>query len=143
MLQGSPILSSSASPVSRRALKFALKSDASADSATPARAQDNTNDQPDRTLGSSFNLPRPFNGFQFNEATPDARCCRSRRANISEVGTESQTIQEGAVSEKLTQSDFDDAAKSRMARLRAAFPPQMRLWSCTPASNGIIWANLS
>src|SRR6266567_603723 len=36
MLQGSPTLSSSASPVSRRALKFALKSDASADSATPA-----------------------------------------------------------------------------------------------------------
>ena len=47
--QGSPNLSSSASPVSRRALKFALKSDASADSATPSRAQDNTNDQPDRT----------------------------------------------------------------------------------------------
>jgi len=39
MLQGSPNLSSSASPVSRRALKFALKSDASADSATPARFQ--------------------------------------------------------------------------------------------------------
>ena len=38
MLQGSPNLSSSASPVSRRALKFALKSDASADSATPAWA---------------------------------------------------------------------------------------------------------
>ena len=37
MLQGSPTLSSSASPVSRRALKFSLKSDASADSATPAR----------------------------------------------------------------------------------------------------------
>jgi hypothetical protein len=36
MLQGSPNLSSSASPVSLRALKFALKSDASADSATPA-----------------------------------------------------------------------------------------------------------
>jgi hypothetical protein len=36
ILQGSPNLSSSASPVSRRALKFALKSDASADSATPA-----------------------------------------------------------------------------------------------------------
>src|ERR1019366_4210175 len=36
MLQGSPNLSGSASPVSRRALKFALKSDASADSATPA-----------------------------------------------------------------------------------------------------------
>jgi hypothetical protein len=39
MLQGSPTLSSSASPVSRRALKFSLKSDASADSATPARFQ--------------------------------------------------------------------------------------------------------
>jgi len=39
MLQGSPNLSSSAPPVSRRALKFALKSDASADSATPARFQ--------------------------------------------------------------------------------------------------------
>ena len=39
MLQGSPNLSSSASPVSRRALKFALKSDASADSATPAQFQ--------------------------------------------------------------------------------------------------------
>ena len=37
--QGSPTLSSSASPVSRRALKFALKSVASADSATPARFQ--------------------------------------------------------------------------------------------------------
>ena len=37
MLQGSPNLSSSASPVSRRALKFSLKSVASADSATPAR----------------------------------------------------------------------------------------------------------
>ena len=36
MLQGSPNLSSSASPVSRRALKFALKSGASADFATPA-----------------------------------------------------------------------------------------------------------
>src|ERR1035437_6095616 len=36
MLQGCPTLSSSASPVSRRALKFWLKSDASADSATPA-----------------------------------------------------------------------------------------------------------
>ena len=35
--QGSPTLSSSAPPVSRRALKFSLKSDASADSATPAR----------------------------------------------------------------------------------------------------------
>ena len=34
--QGSPTLSSSAPPVSRRALKFSLKSDASADSATPA-----------------------------------------------------------------------------------------------------------
>ena len=43
MLQGSPNLSSSASPVSRRALKFALKSDASADSATPARFQVSTN----------------------------------------------------------------------------------------------------
>ena len=39
MLQGSPNLSSSAPPVSRRALKFALKSDASADSATPAQFQ--------------------------------------------------------------------------------------------------------
>src|ERR1700722_20688126 len=39
MLQGSPTLSSSASPVSRRALKFTLKSDASADSATPAQFQ--------------------------------------------------------------------------------------------------------
>src|SRR5678815_2058634 len=37
--QGSPNLSSSTSPVSQRALKFALKSDASADSATPARFQ--------------------------------------------------------------------------------------------------------
>ena len=36
ILQGSPNLSSSASPVSQRALKFALKSGASADSATPA-----------------------------------------------------------------------------------------------------------
>ena len=36
MLQGSPNLSSSAPPVSRRALKFSLKSVASADSATPA-----------------------------------------------------------------------------------------------------------
>jgi hypothetical protein len=35
-VKDSPILSSSASPVSRRALKFTLKSDASADSATPA-----------------------------------------------------------------------------------------------------------
>ena len=43
MLQGSPILSSSAPPVSRRALKFSLKSDASADSATPARFQVTTN----------------------------------------------------------------------------------------------------
>ena len=42
MLQGSPNLSSSASPVSRRALKFSLKSDASADSATPARFQVST-----------------------------------------------------------------------------------------------------
>jgi len=42
MLQGSPNLSSSASPVSRRALKFALKSDASADSATPARFKGST-----------------------------------------------------------------------------------------------------
>ena len=39
MLQGSPTLSISASPVSRRALKFSLKSDASADFATPARFQ--------------------------------------------------------------------------------------------------------
>jgi hypothetical protein len=39
MLQGSPNLSSSAPPVSRRALKFALKSDASADSAAPAQFQ--------------------------------------------------------------------------------------------------------
>ena len=45
MLQGSPNLSSSASPVSRRALKFSLKSDASADSATPARFQVSTNDR--------------------------------------------------------------------------------------------------
>jgi len=45
MLQGSPNLSSSASPVSRRALKFALKSDASADSATPARFQVSTNER--------------------------------------------------------------------------------------------------
>ncbi len=45
MLQGSPNLSSSASPVSRRALKFALKSDASADSATPARFQGNTKER--------------------------------------------------------------------------------------------------
>ena len=36
MLQGSPNLSSSASPVSRRALKFSLKSGAYSDSATPA-----------------------------------------------------------------------------------------------------------
>jgi len=45
MLQGSPNLSSSASPVSRRALKFSLKSDASADSATPARFQVSTNER--------------------------------------------------------------------------------------------------
>src|SRR6266436_4572118 len=45
MLQGSPNLSSSAPPVSRRALKFALKSDASADSATPARFQGNTKER--------------------------------------------------------------------------------------------------
>ena len=37
--QDSPNLSSSAPPVSRRALKFLLKSDASADSATPAQFQ--------------------------------------------------------------------------------------------------------
>ena len=43
--QGSPTLSSSASPVSRRALKFALKSDASADSATPAWFQVSTNER--------------------------------------------------------------------------------------------------
>ena len=45
MLQGSPNLSSSASPVSRRALKFSLKSDASADSATPAGFQGNTKER--------------------------------------------------------------------------------------------------
>ena len=44
MLQGSPNLSSSASPVSRRALKYSLKSDASADSATPTRFQVTTNE---------------------------------------------------------------------------------------------------
>jgi hypothetical protein len=45
ILQDSPTLSSSASPVSRRALKFSLKSDASADSATPARFQVSTNER--------------------------------------------------------------------------------------------------
>jgi hypothetical protein len=49
--QGSPTLSSSAPPVSRRALKFALKSDASADSATPARFQVSTNE---RLTGPDF-----------------------------------------------------------------------------------------
>jgi hypothetical protein len=44
-LQGSPNLSSSASPVSQRALKFSLKSDASADSATPARFHVSTNER--------------------------------------------------------------------------------------------------
>ena len=45
MLQGSPNLSSSASPVSRRALKFLLKSVASADFATPARSKVSTNER--------------------------------------------------------------------------------------------------
>ena len=53
ILQGSPTLSSSASPVSRRALKFAPKSDASADFATPARFQVNTN-QPLTRSGDLF-----------------------------------------------------------------------------------------
>ena len=43
MLQGSPNLSSSTPPVSRWALKFSLKSVASADFATPARSKVSTN----------------------------------------------------------------------------------------------------